>query len=157
MKAQELMTCTPVTVDRHASVAEVAKAMAEQRVGCVLVVDSHGKLRGIVTQTDFGGERQGVPFSTEALLQLFSRSLPSVALEKVRRDAQSTMVEQIMVTEVRTASEETPLEEIARLMLRYDIDHIPVVRDGVPVGMVARHDFLRMMVEEPQASTVSPV
>jgi CBS domain-containing protein len=121
--------------------------MVEHRVGCVLVVDLQGKLRGIVTQTDFGGEGQGVPFSTEALLQLFSRSLPSGALEKVRRNAQSTMVEEIMVTEVRTANDNTPLEEIARLMLRYDIDHIPVVRDGVPVGIVARHDFLRMIVD----------
>ena len=33
-------------------------------------------------------------------------------------------------------------------MLRYDIDHIPVLRDGVPVGLVSRHDFLRMIAEE---------
>jgi hypothetical protein len=46
------------------------------------------------------------------------------------------------------AAEETPLEEIARLMLRYDIGHIPVVRNRVPVGIVARHDFLRILAEE---------
>ncbi len=57
------------------------------------------------------------------------------------------MVEQIMVTDVITGTEETPLEELARLMLRYDIDHIPVVRDGVPVGMIGRHDFLRLIAE----------
>jgi CBS domain-containing protein len=31
-------------------------------------------------------------------------------------------------------------------MLAYQVHHIPVVRDGVPVGMVARHDLLLMMV-----------
>ena len=36
-------------------------------------------------------------------------------------------------------------------MLRYDIDHIPVVREGVPVGIVARHDFLRMIAGEAKA------
>jgi len=45
--------------------------------------------------------------------------------------------------EVITATEDTPLQEVANQMLRYDIDHVPVVRDGVPVGMVSRHDFLR--------------
>ena len=58
------------------------------------------------------------------------------------------MVERIMVTEVITSTEETPLEEIARLMLRYDVNHIPVLRDGTPVGIVARHDFLRLIAAE---------
>lgn len=50
-----------------------------------------------------------------------------------------------MITEVITATEETPVEDLAGAMLRYDIDHIPVVRDGMPIGMVSRHDFLRMI------------
>ncbi len=41
---------------------------------------------------------------------------------------------------------------MARLMLRYDIDHIPIVRDDVPVGIVARHDFLRLIAEESKAN-----
>jgi len=142
------MTCPVVTVGRESSVAEVAKTMVDQRVGCVLVVDPRGKLSGIVTQTDFAGDQHGVPFSMEALLQMFSRSMPSEALKRIREQTRATIVEQIMVTEVITGTEETPLEEMARLMLRYDIDHIPVVRDGVPVGIVARHDFLRMIAGE---------
>ena len=50
-----------------------------------------------------------------------------------------------MITSVITAAEDTPVEEVVRQMLRCDIDHIPVVRDGVPIGIVARHDFLRMI------------
>jgi CBS domain-containing protein len=150
MKAGEVMTQPVVTVPREASVAEAAGAMAHHRTGCVVVVDLQGKLRGIVTQTDFAGDQHGVPFSMEALLQQFSRSMPIASLERIRAEAQSKMVEQIMVTEVIAATEETPLEEIARLMLRYDIDHVPVVRDGAPVGIVARHDFLRMIAERPK-------
>jgi CBS domain-containing protein len=37
-------------------------------------------------------------------------------------------------------------------MLRYDIDHIPVVREGVPVGIVSRHDLLRMIVRQAGAT-----
>jgi len=148
MKAREMMTQPVVTVRRNASVAEVAKAMVDHRAGCVLVVDLQGKLCGIVTQTDFGGDQHGVPFSMEILLQTFSRSISPEELEQARADARVTMVDQIMVTDVTTSTEETPLDEIARLMLRFDIDHIPVTRDGVPVGIIARHDFLRMIAEE---------
>lgn len=49
----------------------------------------------------------------------------------------TTNVEKIRVTDVITGNEDTPLEEMARLMIRYDVDHIPVVRDGVPIGIVA--------------------
>ena len=81
-------------------------------------------------------------------MQKFSRPMPPDALEQAREEARITMVEQIMVTEVITGAEETPLDELARLMLRYDIEHIPIIRDGVPVGIVARHDFLRLIAEE---------
>src|SRR5271166_4087933 len=150
MKAHEVMSCPVVSVCRETSVAEVARVMADQRVGCVVVVDRAGKLSGIVTQTDFGDDKHGAPFSMEALLQKFSRSMPPEEIDKVRRDARSRPVEEIMVTEVIAAPEDAPLEEMARLMLRYDIDHIPIVRDGAPVGVVGRHDFLRMIAEKPK-------
>jgi CBS domain-containing protein len=141
------MTQPVVTVRRETSVADAARAMVDQMVGCILVVDLQDRLRGILTQTDFCGDQHCVLFSAEALLQKFSRPMPPEGVEQAREEARATIVEQIMVTEVITGTEETPLDEIARLMLRYDIEHIPIVRDGVPVGIVGRHDFLRLIAE----------
>ena len=62
---------------------------------------------------------------------------PTLVPELARADAHTTNVEKIRVTDVITGNEDTPLEEMARLMIRYDVDHIPVVRDGVPIGIVA--------------------
>ena len=145
MKARELMTQPVVTVRCDASLAEVAKTMVECRIGCVLVVDEDSQLRGIIAQTDFAANEHGVPFSMEAVLQMFSRQLSGEETKRVREDARKSKAREIMITEVITATEETPVEEMARAMLRYDIDHIPVVRDGMPIGLVARHDFLRMI------------
>jgi CBS domain-containing protein len=128
--------------------AEAAQIMVDRQVGCIAVVDAHGRLCGIITQSDFGPNEQGVPFSMEALLQIFSRQQSQEAMKRVRESARTATANDIMVTEVITSEEDTPVEELARQMLRYDIDHIPVVRDGVPVGIVARHDFLRMIAGE---------
>ena len=153
MQARELMTQPVVTVRTNASLAEVARTMVECRVGCVAVVDEESQLRGIITQTDFAANEHGVPFSMEAVLQMFSQPLSGKETEKVRHDARKTKAKEVMITEVITAIEETPVEDLAREMLRYDIDHIPVVREGMPIGMVARHDFLRMLVGGANRST----
>jgi CBS domain-containing protein len=148
MNARELMTRPAVTVRWDTSLAEIASTMADLRLGCVPVVDKDGKLCGIITQTDFSEDQQPMPFSSEALLQQFSRAEPPEERARARAEARATTAEEVMTTEVITAEEESPVEEMARQMLRYDIDHIPVVRDGVPVGIVARHDFLRMVAGE---------
>jgi CBS domain-containing protein len=145
MQARELMTQPVVTVRADASLAEVAKTMVECRIGCVPVIDEKSQLRGIITQTDFAASEHGVPFSMEAVLQMFSRPLSGEETKRVREDARKSKAKEIMITEVITATEETPVEEMARAMLRYDIDHIPVVREGMPIGLVVRHDFLRMI------------
>jgi CBS domain-containing protein len=126
--------------------------MADHKIGCILVVDLHGRLRGIVTQTDFAADQHGVPYSMEDLLQKFSHPMTPEEVERARKEARTTMVEQIMVTEVITGTEDSAVDELARLMLRYDIDHIPIIRDGVPVGIVARHDFLRLIAGESSAN-----
>jgi CBS domain-containing protein len=139
------MTQPVVSVHRETPLSEVAKTMVDRRIGCVPVVDETGKLRGIVTLTDFAAKERGVPFSLEDLPRMFSPLSPRAARAQVHDEARATTAQEIMITEVITAAEETPLEEVAQQMLRYDIDHIPVVRDGVPVGIVSRHDFLRMI------------
>jgi CBS domain-containing protein len=139
------MTQPVVTVRRETSLAEVAKIMVDRQIACVPVVDQDGKLRGIVTQTDFAANERATPFSMEDLARVSSGLPPKEMIERVREGARATTAQEIMITEVITGREDTPVEAIAGQMLRYDIDHIPIVRDGVPVGIVSRHDFLRMV------------
>jgi len=146
-----------VTVRRETSLAEIARIMLSQGIGCVPVVDDDGKLRGIVTESDFSARERGMPFSLLILPPLFGDSMPREVVEQIRREAETTAAKEIMITALITAVEDTPAEEVARQMLRHDIDHIPVVRDGVPVGIVSRHDFLRMIVGEAgSASSARP-
>ena len=152
MQARELMTQPVVSVRPDASLAEAAEIMVKCRVGCVTVVDEDGRLRGIVSLTDFAANERGLPFSIEAVLEMYTRPVSDGEIERVRADARKTSVKEVMITEVITATEETPIEEVARAMLRYDIDHVPVIRDGMPIGMVSRHDFLRMIAGGPKSA-----
>jgi CBS domain-containing protein/RNA polymerase-binding transcription factor DksA len=48
----EIMTHAPRTLDRDASLAEAAERMAEGRFGCLPIVDSAGRLEGLLSETD---------------------------------------------------------------------------------------------------------
>ena len=48
---------------------------------------------------------------------------------------------------VVTASEEDSLEEVITKMLENRVHRIPVIRGGVPVGMISRHDLLKLVAK----------
>jgi CBS domain-containing protein len=50
-----------------------------------------------------------------------------------------------MVAPVVTVGEDTPVEEIVRLLEVHGIKRVPVVRDGRLVGIVSRADLLRVL------------
>jgi CBS domain-containing protein len=54
-----------------------------------------------------------------------------------------TTAAEIMTRDVITVTEDTPCEDIARLLTEQPIRRVPVVRDGRPVGVVSRADIVR--------------
>ncbi len=54
-------------------------------------------------------------------------------------------VHDVMTAEVRTVTEDAPLEEIVHLMERHQINRVLVVRDGKLVGIVTRANLLHAL------------
>ena len=50
-----------------------------------------------------------------------------------------------MTTNVATVSEETPLDDVVRMMERRHIKRVPVMRDGQLVGIITRANLLRAL------------
>jgi CBS domain-containing protein len=48
----DIMTSEVITVDEHASLRQCARFLEEHKISCLPVV-TRGKLRGIITDTDF--------------------------------------------------------------------------------------------------------
>ncbi|MFB6216952.1 MAG: cyclic nucleotide-binding/CBS domain-containing protein, partial [Candidatus Aenigmatarchaeota archaeon] len=59
------------------------------------------------------------------------------------RDPGSVNVEEVMTSNLITASEADSIEDIARAMIRNDVSRIPVLQGENLVGMVAQSDLLR--------------
>jgi len=143
MKARDVMTWGAITVEPHESVARAVQLMLQNKISGLPVVDDKRQLVGIVTEGDFlrrgelGTQRQR-PRWLEFLL-----GPGRLASEYVRASGQK--VSQVMTTEAKTITPETPLEDVVRLMERHRVKRLPVVQDGKLVGMVSRADLLHAL------------
>jgi CBS domain-containing protein len=146
VKVREIMV-QPVRVAREdATLEEVAQTMVEHRIGCLPIVDGRGRMVGIITEGNFTARERGVPFSLVRAPQLLGQWLGKEGADRIYAESHRLAAREIMTPRGITVTEDATLEDVLEKMLRHDIKHVPVVRGGIPVGMVARHDLLRLML-----------
>jgi CBS domain-containing protein len=141
MRAVDVMTRDVITVGPNTSVSEIAALFLRRRISGVPVVDSEGKLLGLVSEGDLV---RRVETGTDAryswwldLLTEDSERAANYAKSRGRKAAD------VMTAKVVTASEMTLLRDIAGLMERHRIKRVPIVRDGRIVGIVSRANLIQ--------------
>jgi hypothetical protein len=107
---------------------------------------------GIVSEADLL-ERGASAGQTDGLLGQFADDVASAATY-VRANARR--VTDVMTKPVICVEEDTPLSEVARLMLDTGIKRVPVRRGQSVVGMVSRIDLVRAMISRREAVAPAP-
>lgn len=146
MLIRDFMTKPVTVVDEEMTLEAIAVLMLDKNIGCVPVVDKNGRLCGVITESDFAAKEKGIPFSTFRAPQLFGRWISQEGIDRIYEAARSMKAREIMSRSVATVTEDDTIDAAIALMLKHDVNRIPVVRDFVPVGMVSRHDLLKMML-----------
>ena len=144
MNAKDIMSSPVITVSSDATVGEAADLMLEHGTSCLPVLDESGQLASILTHTDFGIHRRYLSPS-ESLDTLMGSWVTPGALEEVSRRLRHKPLKEIMRSPVITVQEWTSVSEVANLMLRNRISRIPVMRGDKLVGIITRHDFIKLM------------
>lgn len=143
MKASDIMVPDVITVSPDTNIQDVAALLLKHRISGVPVVDTGGKLVGIVSEGDLlrradagtGHERSWW------LKLLMGREV--LAAEYVKEH--SRKVADVMSRDVIAAEPSTPVNEIAALLERNRIKRVPIVRDGALVGIVSRANLLQAL------------
>jgi len=146
MRVSEIMAQPVVVAREDATLEQVAGTMVERRIGCLPIVDREGRMVGVITEADFAAKECGVPFTFVRAPQLLGQWLGKEGADRIYATSRRLTAREIMTPGGITAAEDATLEEVLERMLRHDINHVPVLRDGTPVGMVARHDLLRLLL-----------
>lgn len=147
MLVRDIMSSPAVSVGPDILLGDVAALMAEKNIGAVVVAESTGKLLGIITEGDFTGVTRAIPFNLKLAPVIFgARAATAAELEQIYAKARTLPARQAMTAHPITAREDESVGEVVRRMLDQDLKHVPVVRDGKVVGMVARHDVMKAML-----------
>lgn len=126
MRAKDVMSDGVLSVSVDASVLEAARLLINCRVSAMPVVDDAGTMTGIVSEADLMSDAEDYVASHDG------------------RPARK--VADVMTRDVITASEDTPIAQIAHLMKGRNIKRIPILRKGEIVGIVSRVDILRGLI-----------
>lgn len=120
---RDVMTAGVTAVRPQASLAEVARLMRDHDIGDVVV--AHGNdVVGMVTDRDI---------------------VVRAVAEGV--DPNTVPAESVCSGPVETVAPEDDVESAARMMRDFAVRRLPVVEDGIPVGIVALGDL--SVVEDP--------
>lgn len=118
---KDVMSKNVITVDSPAPVKKVAELMDKHDIGCLIVMNK-GKPIGIITERDM---------LKRVLLQF--------------RDPRMTRVSDIMSTPLIASHPETNLREAVRLMSERRIKKLPIVEDGLLIGLLTITDIIRSL------------
>ena len=134
--ARDIMTRKVATATPSMSIDDLCEIFQTRNIKGVPVVDSGGRLMGIVTESDvvFGGLGRGMSsFASPA-----EGRLPGPG---------PTTVGEIMTEPAISAEEETPVEKLAELMWKMRIHRLPICQKGMLTGIVSSLDICQALAE----------
>ncbi|MEO5693220.1 MAG: CBS domain-containing protein [Usitatibacter sp.] len=123
----ELLSLRParvVSVSPGQSVLEAIKLLAHEDVGAAVVM-SGDRLAGIFSERDY---------TRKVILK--------------GRSSETTLVEEIMTSQVIVVSPRTSARECMALMTEKNIRHLPVVEEGRVTGMVSIRDLVSDIIAD---------
>jgi CBS domain-containing protein len=147
---RDVMTTDVVSVSPDATVEAAMRSLVEQNVDAAPVVDAGGHVVGLLSSGDLIVQDTQLHLPTVISILGATITLPGKQrqFEDDLRKALGASVSEVMSTDPVTCSEDDTIEQVATVMHDNDISRLPVVRDGVLVGIVGRTDILRAILAE---------
>jgi CBS domain-containing protein len=145
MQAGDVMSKRVVSVRPDASILEAGELMLKHDISGLPVVDAQGRLVGIVTERDFlRPARRNSKYRRPRWLEVVTGRAPMISGEA---EPSARKIADVMTVNPVTVTASTPLEECVRCMDKHEVKRLPVVEEGRLVGIIARADLIRALVQ----------
>jgi CBS domain-containing protein len=145
-RVADVMERDVVTIGPEATVHELVLLLRQTDLGGVPVVDAERRLVGIVTEGDLVIEDADVrlPHYFELFGNLVYLGGQKKFEERLKKMVGNSVAD-VMTTEVFTVAPDDPAPRAANIMVDKKVNRVPVVDGDRLVGIVARHDIIRML------------
>ncbi|HCY06355.1 MAG TPA: hypothetical protein DHS57_03555 [Erysipelotrichaceae bacterium] len=132
MYVRDTMTADPYCINKDTKVSVALDIMNQNEFHRLPVVDSKGKLIGLITE---GTITESSPSKATSL-----------SIHELNYLLSKTPVEDIMIKNVKTISPDAWLEEAAALMRAHSIGCLPVVENDKVIGIITDNDIFDAFV-----------
>lgn len=129
MLVKDYMTRHPIMIEPAMRVADAQKLMSENQIRHLPVIGSGKRLLGLVTR-----QRLSIP----------PEKLSSLDVWEITRYLSNLTASDVMVKgpDLRTIAPDATLEEAADVLIRNKVSGLPVIEDGIVVGILTETDLL---------------
>ncbi len=144
MTVRDVMTRTVVTVPPWKPLKEVAALLVEHRISGTPVVDQHGAVLGVVSEADLLVKEQGRGAIHHRRFAWLLGEAEETRDQEAKHDA--TTAADAMTSPAVTIDADRSTTAAAELMIERRVNRLPVVENGVLVGLLSRADLVRSFV-----------
>lgn len=123
MRVREIATRAAVTIEANATVTDAARAMAQEGVGTLVVLDS-GRLTGLVTDRDI-------------VIRGLARSIPADA-----------RIDSIMSMNVVAVAADSDIRDAAKAFGHHAVRRLPVLDGDAVCGLLSLDDLMVATAQE---------
>jgi CBS domain-containing protein len=148
MKAMDVMVHGVVTVSPEDDIANVIRLLVEHDISALPVVDEDDRVVGVISEADLIHRDE---IGTDKHRSWWLEALtPASTLAKEFAKSHGRRVSELMSSKIVSASEDTPLEEIATLLEKHRIKRIPIIWDAKLVSIVSRSNLIQALASSLQ-------
>ncbi len=120
----------PVTADPDWTVGKITDVMLDEDVSTILIVDQHGRMIGLVTESALLAAAVDPPRQAEAISLYMERKFASV-------------------------NSRASLDDVVQTFIDRRVRHLPVIEKGCPVGIISRRRLLQELTGRQEEMTES--
>lgn len=149
MKIMDIMQTNVITVQSDTEIKDIARTLFENNISGVPVVNSSGKLVGIISEGDLLHKETSprVPDVVGFLGALiYYRGVKQY--ESDFKKLIALQASELMTSDVVTIQKDAKIEDAAYLMINRGVKRLPVVEDGKIIGIVTRMDIIKTLMED---------
>lgn len=148
LTAKDVMSKEPITARPDQDVLEAARIMIENKINGLPVVDSEGRLAGIITQSDLITQQKTMRLPS--VFTILDGIIPLTStrhLEEEVRKITALKVADAMTRKVVSVAPDTGIRELATIMVEKKFHTLPVIEGGILMGVVGKEDVLATLLD----------
>lgn len=136
-----------ITMTPDMDIKEAARILLEKHINGAPVLDYDGEIVGIICQSDLIAQQKKI--NMPSVFTFLDGFIPMGSLKQMEAEIKkisAMTIADAMTNDPVCVNPETPVEEIANLIVDSKFHTIPVVEDGQLVGVIGMEDILKTIV-----------